>query len=126
MDAQAVPESLLGVHVILLVLSCCGSNAFLATVSEMIPPVQQTKVVEKTQGYVRKTCFSTQPVKRCPENTSPEGITSRLVSYHCLDSSSTATQKLVDRSHFHILDELRYKTVDLNVYESEPKACMTQ
>ena len=102
------------------------SNSTLLTVSEMMPPVQQTKVIEKTQGYVRKTCFSTQPVKRCPESSSPEGITSRLIAYHCLDSSSPSTQKLVLRSHSQVLDKLRYKTVDLNQYESEPKACITQ
>ena len=98
-------------------------NDFSFQFSEMISPVQQTKIIHKRQGYSDITCFSTQPVKRCPAKSSPEGMTSRLVSYHCLDSSSPSTQNLVRRSHSQILDELRYKTVDATAYESEPKAC---
>ena len=95
-------------------------------ISELTPPVQQTKVIEKRQGRVHNTCFSTVPVKRCPENTSPEGITSRLVPYHCLDSATPVAQKLINRSHTHVLEELRYKTVDVNEYEPEPKACIAK
>jgi len=60
---------------------------------------QQSKLVDRTQvlEYSQKICFSSEPVKKCPqgmipdENTEPKQV---KVQFFCLDRSSTQARRL--------------------------------
>lgn len=55
-------------------------------------PVKRTKVVE----YQHKVCFSTEPVKKCPQGTRPDEQSTEeaSVKFFCLERSSTEARRL--------------------------------
>ena len=103
---------------------CLRKETFPTKVSQIYSQHQPLHSKHLVEHKHNKICFSTQQVKVCPSNSSPQKIKQKKVSYYCLpkDSQSKMMQKMAEQGEF-ILQQLEKYPISYSKTVSQPEQC---
>ncbi|XP_052777819.1 uncharacterized protein LOC128215141 [Mya arenaria] len=92
--------------------------------AKSVLPMTATDIKLVTKNRIPKTCFSIQPVLKCPPGTQPDTTKSQPITYHCLRSNSDRANSYLEIVKSRTLAEIKDKEPDLTEVHSLPVSCV--